>query len=181
MVTISNVIQLQQTIWGIDANALALDVDLFADLPRQRDQDFSCRSLDRQPAGAATAIDAPDSSDRITVHTLHQAPGELMMIKAPRRQGPQFRIRDFELAPGQFLRGFNAVQAVEMHDWTAPLDTTASHGQVVLLSPGPDPKHRSHPESFLHEIRFRVDDDVPTQTVGTDHATHQHQRVPIRL
>ena len=60
----SNFIQLEQSLGRFDPDPAAGDVDLDADVDGQRDQYFTTRTLDPQPAAARGAVHPDHCSDR---------------------------------------------------------------------------------------------------------------------
>jgi len=87
-VTISNFIQIQQSVRRINPDPLCRHVDIDANLGGQGYQDLTATAAHDQPAPADAAFHALDLADPIAVDGFNGAADELVMIIAARFECP---------------------------------------------------------------------------------------------
>src|SRR5688572_33293360 len=80
VVTMPNFIQLEQSLGRRNPDAAGGDVDVDADISGERDQYFTARAVNHQPAAATAAVHPNDRSDRGAVRRFDRAPHQLMLV-----------------------------------------------------------------------------------------------------
>ena len=81
-------VQLEQPFGRNDSDSPASDIDLDADVHRERNQYFATRSLDDQAAPAGAALHPDDRAHNAAFLRLHRTANELMLVVAARLQRP---------------------------------------------------------------------------------------------
>src|SRR5687767_11600498 len=178
IVTMSNFIQLEQSLRRFDPDPAAGDVDLDADVDGERDQYFTTRTLDHQPASTSPAVHPDHRSDR-AVTRAHRTSNELMLVVLPRLERLQRFFRDSQLEPREPLGRFDARHAFETDNWPPVLHPCRRDRELLLALRGSHPHRRAGPKPLGDEVRFRVDDDIAAETVGPRHPADHRHVVPV--
>ena len=104
----SNFIQLEQSLRRFDPDPAAGDVDLDADVDGERDQYFTTRAFDHQPACARAAVHPSHRADAPAVGRLHRASDELVLVVVTRLERLQRFFGDSQLESRKALGGLDA-------------------------------------------------------------------------
>ena len=178
MVTMSNFIQFQQSLRGIDPDLPVRDVDIDADINGQRNQDLAARPVDHQPASARASFDLRHLADGPTVGRFDRAPDELMLVVGAGPERLQRVFRNPQLLPREPLDVLNPIEPGEADDRTPVLHAHRGDRQLLLAAIRLDPDDGACGESLLDEIRFGIDDDLAFQAVGPADAPHERHLLP---
>ena len=175
----SNFIQLEQAFRRFNPDPPAGDVDLDADVGGQRDQYFTTRALDHQPASTGATVHPNDRPHRRARSRFHRATHQLVLVVAARLERLQRFFRNPQLEPGKLLGGLDARQSFEADDRPAVLHPRGGNRELFVPPRQPRPQRRAGPEPFRDEIRFWLDDDVAAETVGPRHAADDRHVIPV--
>jgi hypothetical protein len=102
MVIISNLIQVQKTVRGVDHDQAGLQVDLPADLPAEGDENLLTPfGPDHQQVAAGRGLDIGYPADLPAIHGDDPAAQDLVVVERISLQGLELFLRDQHLRPGQ--------------------------------------------------------------------------------
>src|SRR5688572_23470712 len=179
IVTMSNFIQFEQPLRRCDPNPARGHVDLDADVDRERDQYFTTRALDHQPASAGAAVHPDDGADPGAVSRFHRASGKLVLVVAPRLERLERFFGNSQLESREPLDRIDARQPFEANHRLAVLHPGGRDRELFLASRGSCPHRGAGSKSLGDEIRFRVDDDIAAETVRPRHPADDRHLVPV--
>jgi hypothetical protein len=120
MVIISNLIQVQKTLGGVDPDASSRRVDLIADLPGQGDKDLLLTMADDQQAALAYGDHGLDLTQVSAVAGQHSAAEELAGIVRAFFRRPETIGGDIQLLAGQSFSLNLTVDALDFEDVAVP-------------------------------------------------------------
>src|SRR5688572_14100701 len=178
IVTMSNFIQLEQSLGRFDPDSPGGDVDVDADLSGQRHQYFTTRTVDDQPAAAGTALNPNDRSYRLAFRRLDRATNQLMLVVAARLERLQRCLRNSQLESSEALDRFDARQSFEADHRAAVLHARGRNRELFFASRRSRPQRRSRAEPFGDEIRLGIDNDIAAETMGPGHPAHDSHVIP---
>ena len=179
MVTMSNFIQFQQPLRRIDPDLLVRDVDVNADVNRQRNQDLAARPVDHHPACAGAAFNLRDLADNIAGCRLHRASHELMLVVGARLQRLKRLFRDPQLETGEPFDILDSREAFKADHRPSVLHTERCDREPLVPSRGTRPYGRPFGKSLVDKIRFGIDHDLAAKTMRARDAPDQSHVVPI--
>lgn len=120
------------------------------------------RSLDRGHTSKHVAARAPDL-----------APDEIVPVKRARRQRLQFGLPQPQLGPGERLRVVHRADAGKSHDRTPLMKPDVLNLVLPWPAGGANEHSLPDPETFFHEVRFRIHDDVPPEAMRARHTADE--------